>query len=41
MTGGGLTGTGLTFGGALFMLGSWTAILVLLVFCFTRIRARR
>jgi len=36
-----VSGSGLTFGGALFMLGSWTAIVVLLVFCFTRIRARR
>lgn len=36
-----MTDGGLTFGGALFMLGSWTAILVLLVFCFTRIRGRR
>ena len=35
-----MTGSGLTFGGALFMLGSWAAILVLLVFCFTRIRGR-
>jgi hypothetical protein len=36
-----MTGSGLTFGGALFMLGSWTAIVVLLVFCFTRIRRHR
>jgi hypothetical protein len=36
-----MTGSGLTFGGALFMLGSWTAIVVLLVFCFTRIRKHR
>lgn len=32
---------GLTFGGALFMGASWTAIVVLLVFCFARIRGSR
>jgi uncharacterized membrane protein len=36
-----MTPGGLTFGGALFMTVSWTAIVVLLVFCFTRIRKRR
>jgi hypothetical protein len=36
-----VTGTGLTWGGAIFMLASWGAILALLVFCFTRILTRR
>jgi hypothetical protein len=36
-----LNSSGLTFGGALFMVGSWSGIVVLLVFCFTRIRKHR
>lgn len=36
-----MTGAGLTWGGALFMLASWAGILGLLVFCFTRLLTRR
>jgi hypothetical protein len=36
-----VSGHGLTWGGAVFMLASWTAIAVLLVFCFTRLLGRR
>jgi hypothetical protein len=36
-----MSGGGLTWGGALFMLASWAAILALLVFCFTRLLGRR
>jgi hypothetical protein len=34
-------GHGLTWGGAVFMLASWGAILGLLVFCFSRLLGRR
>jgi len=34
-------GHGLTWGGATFMLVSWTAIVVLLAFCFSRLLGRR
>lgn len=36
-----MTGQGLTWGGAVFMLLSWGAILALLVFCFSRLLGRR
>lgn len=32
-----MNGQGLTWGGAIFMLLSWGAIISLLVFCFARI----
>lgn len=36
-----MSGSGLTWGGAVFMLASWTAIGALLVFCFSRLLGRR
>lgn len=36
-----MTGQGLTWGGATFMLVSWGGILALLVFCFSRLLGRR
>lgn len=35
-----MTGHGLTWGGAIFMLLSWGSILGLLVYCFSKILGR-